>query len=384
MTARWTPPSFAGGPVDGNLWNALVALSGEPLPIGEAGASFSFSLCETPSAAAYAAEVATARLPRPFILHVKQFPFSTLFDVDLDVADLGDLPDGLKQALFEGMFSSIREQIGGGRLEGLTLGRQGLASGFAGYGSSQYQWFDVTLNRAEGDVVEMSLCAERAAIVELLGDVLGSGTPLQAALAQNLTVEADITLGSIALKLADRNALRAGAVVVMAERPEGSVMVRFRERIFDFARAEDGWCCQRVRAVEPDRAGIVERDSERAMHDEEAPAVKDAPVSGDVQDFMDESAIEGGLAIEEPVSIEKPVSIGDIAITIDFDLGRLQLPLSEISQWRQGAVVALDHTDVRSGLPVTIRANGRVVGSGDVVRIDDRIAVRITELYIKE
>jgi len=32
---------------------------------------------------------------------------------------------------------------------------------------------------------------------------------------------------------------------------------------------------------------------------------------------------------------------------------------------------------------VTIRANGDVIGSGDLVRIDHRVAVRITRLFLR-
>ena len=373
MTARWMPPSFADGPVDESLWNALVALSGEEVPAGRDGAYLTFSLCDAPHAGAWAAEMTVVDPARPFIAHVREFPFEPLFDVDLDVADLEDLPDGFRQALYEGMFASVRQQIEDRRLAGLALGRQGLVSSFAAYGSQQHQWFDVVLHRADGHVVAIQVCGERAAIVTLLADLPQSAAPLRTALAQRLVAAADVTLGSITVKLADRGALLPGSVVVMAERPPGLVMVRFQDRIFDFAREDAGWRCQGVRAFEADRVNIAADDSEGKMNDEEAPAITDIPVPIEAQD-----------PVKGPALIEEPISIGDIRIALDFDLGRMQLPLSEISEWRPGSLVLLERADIRSGLAVTIRANDRVVGAGDVVLVDERIAVRITELYLKD
>ncbi len=389
MTARWVPPSFAARPVADDLWNALVALGGEPVPVGDAGARVEFSLADAPPAATWVAEASVAGLAEPFLLHVKAFPFPALFDVDLDVADLADLPEGIRQSLLEGMAAYLGEGLGEERLKGLSLGRQGLASSFPDYGSSRCQWFDVAIRLPDDNEVAVSVCAGRAAVLRLLGDALKTDAPLHDALAKNIAVAAHVSLGSISLRLADRHVLAPGAVVVMAERPPDTIMVRFRKRVFDFAKVEEGWLCQRVRAAEADRAGIVDGDGEEEM-DEEGPAVKDTPITENGYDPVAEPNPDGPETPDEArpaprtVSIEEPVSLGDLPIAVDFDLGRMKLPLNEISKWSEGAVVALEHTDARNGVAVTIRANGRIIGSGDVVLIDDRIGVRITEIYLKD
>lgn len=352
MSDRWIPP-LLGRHLDGGvLWNAFVALSGQTVPIGESGASFVFSLCEAPAAQAWIAEIIVAGIAEPFLLHVRDFPFRALFDVDLDMANLGALPDGLRQALLEGIFASVCAYVSPGHPEKLRLGNQGLASTFPAYGSTETQWFAVTLQQPDGNTIELVAGAERGAAVRLLDNSLSLAAPLHAELSQNVMIHADMTIGSIALRYGELSALEPGAVIVMAERPEGTLAMRAEDLLFEFVRTEEGWRCQGCDAA--------------TMH------------CASVQ-------IHGGTMSEDPSSDDaaEPVSISDLSVTIDFDIGRMRVPVSALAEWREGTTVPLEPPAIDDGLPVTIRANGDVAGFGDVVRIDDRIAVRITRLLLR-
>ena len=70
---------------------------------------------------------------------------------------------------------------------------------------------------------------------------------------------------------------------------------------------------------------------------------------------------------------------GELPVTVDFDLKRLALPISEVETWQGGTVVALDEPALSGSVSLTIRINGMAVGSGDLVRIDERLAVRINQ-----
>lgn len=69
-----------------------------------------------------------------------------------------------------------------------------------------------------------------------------------------------------------------------------------------------------------------------------------------------------------------------LAIVVDFDLGSLTVPLAAIESWQPGAVIPLNPPVASDGVEVTVRANGQIVGVGDLVQIDDRVAVRLTRL----
>jgi flagellar motor switch/type III secretory pathway protein FliN len=85
----------------------------------------------------------------------------------------------------------------------------------------------------------------------------------------------------------------------------------------------------------------------------------------------------------EGAEVPETVSVSGIKVTLDFDIAQLSVPVSALSQWQAGSVVDIGVPAIGDGLEVTIRAAGDVIGQGDLVRIDDRLAVRITRLSLR-
>lgn len=361
MTLAWTPPLLGHGLDEDGVWNAVAALAGEPLPLGENGASVTYALCDAPAGDSWLAAIELEGMQGPVLVHVKDFPFRALFDVDLEVADLGGLPDGLRQAVIEGMFASIRAEALPAQADLLALSRQGLASGFGDYGSAGFQWLAVRLSRPDKPAIDLDIGCDRVILARFLADKLPRGAPADTALAQKIMVPADITIGSISLARGELDALRPGAVAVMAEQPADLLAIRVQDRLFDFAPTEGGWCCSGMRRAEAGRARATVHDKDDPMNDK--------------PDF--DAGSEAGA---DPNTGEKAGAdaLAGLSVAIDFDIGRTHVSFAELSQWREGTLVSLDPPVLADGLAVTIRANGDVVGSGDIVRIDDRIAVRIT------
>jgi flagellar motor switch protein FliN/FliY len=69
----------------------------------------------------------------------------------------------------------------------------------------------------------------------------------------------------------------------------------------------------------------------------------------------------------------------DIEMTVSLELGRATLPLRDVLSLGQGAIIELDK---QAGDPVDIVVNGQVVARGEVVVVDDRFAVRLTEVLV--
>ncbi len=67
----------------------------------------------------------------------------------------------------------------------------------------------------------------------------------------------------------------------------------------------------------------------------------------------------------------------DVQVSISVEIGRVTMNIGEMLQLGPGSVVELDR-DVTE--PVTIMAQGVRIASGEVVVINDRFAVRITEV----
>lgn len=79
---------------------------------------------------------------------------------------------------------------------------------------------------------------------------------------------------------------------------------------------------------------------------------------------------------------EKP-KIRDIEFILDIPLelivviGRTRLLVQELLQLTQGSVVALDKL---AGEPMEVYVNGKLIGKGEVVVINEKFGIRITDI----
>ncbi len=83
---------------------------------------------------------------------------------------------------------------------------------------------------------------------------------------------------------------------------------------------------------------------------------------------------------EADVNIDMPKELADISIHIVFEVGQKHLPIKELQSLKAGYTFELDNSADR---PVTIRANGKVIGTGELLKVGDRIGVRVTSFSNK-
>lgn len=67
----------------------------------------------------------------------------------------------------------------------------------------------------------------------------------------------------------------------------------------------------------------------------------------------------------------------DVPVELTVRLGEAVIPLEDVLALREGSVVELDRP---VGAPVDILVNDKLVARGEVVVVDDRFTVRITEI----
>lgn len=67
----------------------------------------------------------------------------------------------------------------------------------------------------------------------------------------------------------------------------------------------------------------------------------------------------------------------DVPVSLTIELGSCQLPMREVLQLSVGSVVQLDKP---ADAPVELSVNGKLIARGEVVVIEDRFGVKITEL----
>ncbi len=101
---------------------------------------------------------------------------------------------------------------------------------------------------------------------------------------------------------------------------------------------------------------------------------KEQPIAQD--DFGDEA--EGEEDAPSPFTEEKDVeAIYDIPVQISAVLGKASMQVSQLLKLGRGAVVELDR---RVGEAVDIYVNDRLVARGEVVIMEDRLGVTMTEI----
>jgi len=104
-----------------------------------------------------------------------------------------------------------------------------------------------------------------------------------------------------------------------------------------------------------------------------APAAEPAPAPATAQVFPQ---------ISEPASVAA-VSAVDIARVMDVpvqltaEIGRTRITIKSLLQLSQGSVVELDGL---AGQPLDVRINGYLIAQGEVVVVNDKYGIRLTDI----
>jgi flagellar motor switch protein FliN/FliY len=67
----------------------------------------------------------------------------------------------------------------------------------------------------------------------------------------------------------------------------------------------------------------------------------------------------------------------DIPVQLTVELGRTKIPIRHILQLSQGSVVELDGL---AGAPMDVFVNGCLIAQGEVVAVNDKFGIRITDV----
>lgn len=113
----------------------------------------------------------------------------------------------------------------------------------------------------------------------------------------------------------------------------------------------------------------------------EAPETADASAFDEIGDGVDSPAGEELLAQEtvpEPVRTGKDLdAVYDIPVQLSAVLGRANMQVSQLLKLGRGAVVELDR---KVGEAIDIYVNNRLVARGEVVVVEERLGITMTEI----
>ena len=84
---------------------------------------------------------------------------------------------------------------------------------------------------------------------------------------------------------------------------------------------------------------------------------------------------EDGAPVANPdVNLE---DILDVPVTLSMEVGRTRIPIRNLLQLNQGSVVELERA---AGEPLDVFVNGTLVAHGEVVVVNERFGIRLTDV----
>lgn len=135
------------------------------------------------------------------------------------------------------------------------------------------------------------------------------------------------------------------------------------------------------------------QDDPQALADEWAAALGEqvGEEGADVDSIMadmaaQEAELEGAAAVEleelEDDSVEmsgdpKLDLILDIPVSMTMEVGNTEIPIRDLLKLNQGSVLELDRV---AGEPLDVKVNGTLIAHGEVVVVNDRYGIRLTDV----
>ena len=84
---------------------------------------------------------------------------------------------------------------------------------------------------------------------------------------------------------------------------------------------------------------------------------------------------------EKRAPMDQIKHLGDVAIDVEVELDRKELTVREVLELEPGSVLKMTRS---AGENIDILIGGSLVGFGEIVLVEDTVAVRITDFNIEE
>ena len=111
--------------------------------------------------------------------------------------------------------------------------------------------------------------------------------------------------------------------------------------------------------------------------DEWAAAMAEAEGAGDGAEPVELEELHGEKADITVDEKRKLDTILDIQVTISMEVGRAKISIRNLLQLNQGSVVELERV---AGEPLDVLVNGTLIAHGEVVVVNDKFGIRLTDV----
>jgi len=91
---------------------------------------------------------------------------------------------------------------------------------------------------------------------------------------------------------------------------------------------------------------------------------------------FDPLTADAGIGIGNGTDLNLDVIL-DVPVSLSLEVGRTRIPIRNLLQLNQGSVVELERG---AGEPLDVYVNGTLIAQGEVVVVNDRFGVRLTDV----
>ncbi|CAM3892241.1 flagellar motor switch protein FliN [Rheinheimera salexigens] len=108
--------------------------------------------------------------------------------------------------------------------------------------------------------------------------------------------------------------------------------------------------------------------------DEWAAAMAEAEGGAEAVDLEELRDEKSSISADEKRKLD---TILDIPVTISMEVGRAKISIRNLLQLNQGSVVELERV---AGEPLDVLVNGTLIAHGEVVVVNDKFGIRLTDV----
>ena len=378
---KWTMPKSGLSSENQELWNAIMTYAGHSVGIPESVASFCFMPIDSPPVEQMFISI-TDKKNMAAWLSIDVFPFLSLLNVDLNVAQINELDPSVRDCLNEGMVNTIISVFPADIVHNAAVSLSVSVDDISEDNEqSEIQWFSIALDGACPEPIFFTLGMNRDKICLRLKNLDMVRHPVWHNLKSQLTQSVSRVLGVSELDAKNVKSLRAGDILLMQSVLAADQNFLVNDFLYRFERVEEGWHCASVQPASTflrssksiEKGALTMKPDETGLEDNH-PVEIDETVNP-LTDEHDEQTETAAAINFEPAELKMRLS---------FDLGETHVVLSEIESWQTGAIVPLITELTQDNLKVIVRANGQAIAEGDLIKIDDRTAVRLSKMFIRD
>lgn len=116
----------------------------------------------------------------------------------------------------------------------------------------------------------------------------------------------------------------------------------------------------------------MSEDNSEISADDWGAAMEEQSAASSAQPHVFEQFAAGGATAHNDLDM-----IMDIPVQLTVELGRTRMPIKNLLQLAQGSVVELTNL---AGEPMDVLINGFLIAQGEVVVVNDRLGIRLTDI----